>query len=132
MTAAFSQTTRRIVRERAAGKCELCGLPCPVGHYHHRKPRGMGGTKRIEASGAANCLLVHPTCHRDIEMARHRSLENGWLVRQSETPSQVRVKRFDGWTLLSDDGTLTPSLSETSSAAPPDTTNVMHVLGSDA
>ena len=105
MSGQFDDATRDLVRKRAGGRCELCGMSLPVGHFHHRRPRAMGGTKRIEASGAANCLLLHSRCHADIESSRERALANGWLVRQSDIPASVPAKLWRGLTLLSDDGT---------------------------
>ena len=109
VTAAFDRATRELVRNRAAGRCDLCGMPISVGHYHHRQPRGMGGTRRIEASGAANCLLLHPRCHSDVESSRERSIGNGWLVPQWGNPQEVPVKLWKGMYLLLPDGTLRPA-----------------------
>ena len=106
MTAVFDRHTKQLVRERSRDRCELCGVHCFVAHFHHRRPRGMGGTRRKEASGAANCLLVHPRCHAEIESSRERALANGWLVRQTDTPSLVPVKLWNGLQLLADDGSV--------------------------
>jgi hypothetical protein len=107
VTAQFSRVTRELVRARSEGRCDLCGMGLIVGHFHHRQPRGMGGTRRIEASGAANCLLLHPRCHADVESNRQRSIANGWLVPQSGDPAVVPVKTWRGLVLLLPDGTVT-------------------------
>lgn len=105
----FTESVRAAAIARAAGKCELCGMPIQVPHLHHRRPRGMGGSKRPDTGGAANCLVIHPRCHIDVELNRQRSLDNGWLVSQWRDPSTVPVKRWDGLCLLADDGTVIPA-----------------------
>lgn len=74
---------------------------------HHRRPRGMGGTKQRESGNAANGLLLHPSCHERVERNRSAALAAGWLVPQHADPAEVPVRLWDGWALLSDDGSLT-------------------------
>lgn len=104
MSGAFDKQTREIVFLRAKMRCEMCGSQCRVAHFHHRRPRGMGGTRRIESSRASNCLFVHPRCHAEIESSRERALVNGWLVRQVDSPLLVPVKLWSGLWFLDDDG----------------------------
>ena len=106
---AFSTATRETVRQRAGDRCELCGSRIEVAHFHHRRPRGMGGSRKQETGGAANCLLLHSRCHDGIESNRQRALDNGWLVSQWRDPATVPVKRWDGLFLLADDGTVNPA-----------------------
>jgi 5-methylcytosine-specific restriction enzyme A len=105
----FSKATREAVIARANGKCELCGQRLEVGHFHHRRPRGMGGTNRSDSAMAANCLLVHPRCHSDIESSRQRALDKGWLVMQTHSPSETPVSLWSGVFLLADDGSISPA-----------------------
>ncbi len=105
----FSDAARNAARERAGGLCELCGTRLHVAHFHHRRPRGMGGTKSPETGSASNCLVIHPTCHADIESNRQRSLDRGWLVSQYQDPRVVPVARWDGTFLMLEDGTLSPA-----------------------
>lgn len=100
----FSENTKLLVHERAKGKCELCGLPASNFQLHHRRPRGMGGTKRDESGAAANALLVHPKCHTWIESNRSEAAKHGYLVSQWADPRDVPVYRARTWVLLSDDG----------------------------
>lgn len=80
---------RTVVTERALGMCELCGLPCPKPHLHHRQPRGMGGGGNNNPS---NLLHLHPSCHlKHVEGQRQRAYENGWLVRHGQNPATVPV-----------------------------------------
>lgn len=69
----------------------------------------MGGSRASGTSGASNCLVLHPGCHRDVESNRQRALDRGWLVSQYQSPAEIPVKRWDGLFLLADDGTLIPA-----------------------
>ena len=109
MTAAFSRSVRETVRERAGTRCELCGTTCHIGHYHHRRPRGMGGTRREESGQPSNCLLLHPRCHADVESSRERAISNGWLVSSFIEPAEVPVKLWHGLVYLKDDGSFVPA-----------------------
>lgn len=86
---------------RARSGCERCGRWCGEGswaEYHHRTPRGMGGTSgdRAEAlSSAANCLLLCSQCHRWVELNRDESFTSGWLVPWSGDPAEVAVVVFE-------------------------------------
>jgi 5-methylcytosine-specific restriction protein A len=104
----FSQKTRDLIHHRAKGKCEKCGIPLLGGlaQIHHRRPRGMGGTKRKESGSAANGLYVHLKCHMDIESNRTAALDNGWLVQQFLEPADIPVKLWNGWFTLAADGSL--------------------------
>lgn len=106
---AFSNAERQAVIERSKGRCDLCGMPVKVGHFHHRRPRGMGGTKRASSGDPSNCLLLHPRCHADIESNRERSLANGWLVPQYQDPRDIPVKLWLGFMYLHSDGTVSES-----------------------
>ena len=103
----FTNNVKKAVLERSKGRCEICGIVCLSGQYHHRRPRGMGGSKRAETGGAANAVLLHPWCHERVERNRQDASERGWLVPQSLDPREIPFKRHDGWFLLGDDGTLT-------------------------
>ena len=68
--------------------------------YHHRRPRGIGGTKRVETGQAQNALLLHTKCHTRVESNRLEAYESGWLVAQSSDPGAAPVKLWDGWFVL--------------------------------
>jgi HNH endonuclease len=106
---AFNDRTKQIVRQRALMRCERCGLPLIAGaHFHHRKPRGMGGTSDSDLAGASNCLYVHPHCHASLESNRKVALKNGWLVRNQYHPMTIPIFRWGLWVILDDEGNALP------------------------
>jgi len=107
----FSKQVRALVFERAHGVCEQCGATYPTAQYqyHHRRPRGMGGSKATDTNGAANCVLVCQQCHQFIESYRHEFLERGWLVAQGHKPAETPIWRHKQWVLLDDYGYVTPT-----------------------
>lgn len=109
-----SAATRKAVIERAAGRCERCGKTI-TGDYsiHHRKPRGMGGTKDPVANSPANLILLCGSatspdgCHTTVERFRRSAMATGFIVARTADPSKVPVKRHDGWVILNTDATTT-------------------------
>lgn len=104
----FTEKAKALVVERCGGRCEVCAARVLVPNYHHRRPRGMGGTNRRESGNPANCLYLHPKCHEQVERDRARALGNGWLVRQADDPAAVPVLWQGQWVLLAEDGTVAP------------------------
>jgi 5-methylcytosine-specific restriction protein A len=102
----FSPTVRSIVMERSSRWCERCGLEMGR-ELHHRRPRGMGGTKRPETNQPSAALWLCPGCHRDIESQRAEAFINGWLVRQPRNPLHVPVMYRGALVYLDDLGGLT-------------------------
>jgi hypothetical protein len=87
---------------RAFGRCELCGTRLRSAgqwvaehSFHHRRPRGMGGTSRPESNGAANLLLLCGSgvtgCHGWIEEHRAVARAQGQLLSQTDDPAEVPV-----------------------------------------
>ena len=103
----FSEKAKELVRQRSQGCCELCGTRASEPQYHHRRPRGMGGTRRKESGDTANALFLHFKCHERIERNRTEALDRGWLIRQSDEPTIVPVFRIGEWVVLNNDGTYT-------------------------
>lgn len=110
---------RQLVIDRAWGYCEMCGtrvltdLNRALCAYsiHHRRPRGMGGTRRPDTNSPANLLLVCGDatapggCHAWIETNRAEALRRGLLVRSTADPATVPVQLEGGdWVLLTHDG----------------------------
>lgn len=108
LSSAFSKSVRSIIDERARGCCELCGMPVESPQYHHRRPRGIGGTKRVETGQAQNALLLHQKCHTRVESNRLEAYESGWLVAQNADPGDVPVRLWDGWFVLDSLGAREP------------------------
>lgn len=77
---------RDLVIDRDRGRCARGGedverIPFSV---HHRKPRGMGGTKDPLSCDPRNLVLLCGTgttgCHGEIESNRAEALATGWLL----------------------------------------------------
>lgn len=112
-----TKATRELVADRAGFCCEVCGALLrtlelgwvAVGSVHHRRPRAMGGTTRVETNSPANLLLVCGTgttgCHQLIEANRTRALAAGHLVRQTDDPAAIPTLLHRGWVTLTHDGT---------------------------
>lgn len=66
---AFSDVVRARVMARSGGFCEVRVNGCwdEGSQYHHRRPRGMGGSRSSVSGGAANCLFVCLPCHNALE-----------------------------------------------------------------
>lgn len=105
----FPKRVRALVEARANGFCERCGQPALVFQHHHRRPRGMGGSKADDTNSSANGLCVCVPCHREIEANRVEALAHGWLVRQGDDPAAAPVFRRGEWVLLDNDGQIKPA-----------------------
>lgn len=116
---------RTLVAERAGYCCELCGDRLHDGDawsaphsFHHRQPRGMGGSRLDTANAAYQLLLTCGTgttgCHGFIESHRSMSEAEGWLVRHGFDPAvvPVTVDRCAGPVLLTADGDYQPATEE--------------------
>ena len=105
----MSGAVAKTVIDREGGFCAVCGLSISgIGHIHHRKPRGMGGGRY--ANTVSNLLYLHHSCHLyEVEQNRSKAYERGWLVKASDTPSEVPVcYMLRDWVLLDDQGHITP------------------------
>lgn len=103
MSAEFSPAVRDIIADRSGGLCEVCGVDAGV-QFHHRRPRGMGGTKRVSSASASNGLHVCGACHRLIESYRTVAKMLGWLVPTAADPTSRSVLYRGRWARLGDDG----------------------------
>lgn len=105
MSGAFSPATVRAIRDRDQWACVICGGTDRL-QTHHRRPRGMGGTKARVSASAANGITVCVYCHTDLELNRRTAASKGWLVPQYRDPRDVPIKhRIYGWVTLTDRGT---------------------------
>lgn len=108
---AFSDVVRARVMARSGGYCEVRVNGCwdEASQLHHRRPRGIGGSRNPSTGQASNALNVCLPCHNHLETAeRAESRDRGWLVRQGSDPREVPVFRYRRWVLLDDEGGITP------------------------
>lgn len=93
-----SPSTVATLYGRAGRRCELCGgtLAGLFGHSkHHRRRKGMGGSRLPWINDVTNLLLLCGSgitgCHGRIESYRTAAYEAGWLLRDGEHPAEVPV-----------------------------------------
>lgn len=86
----FTKKTAQLIEDRANGLCEFCQESATEQmQIHHRRPRGMGGSKDPTTASPANGVWVHYQCHRAIEENREHALNTGYLVYQHKDPREV-------------------------------------------
>ena len=119
MSGQVPQRTKEKVRDRADGKCEVCGKYDPGCNFHHRRAKGMGGTRNPRIHDAQNlifaCGLGNTSgCHGDIHGNPAYSKAMGWIVSRFSPyePEQVPVRLWDGMFWLNPDGTRTRAVSD--------------------
>ena len=100
--------SQRIVQRRSRGVCERC-LRADATQFHHRLPRGAGGSAhRAEINMPANLLHLCLSCHAITESERERAYILGLLVHRGQRPCEVPVligmEPFTQRFLLDDDG----------------------------
>jgi hypothetical protein len=91
-------------------KCVYDGAPIEL-HYeiHHRRPRGMGGSRDPKTNSPANLILLCPDHHAWVESNRTEALEMGFLVPQGHDPVMWAIDHgLHGLCYLQDDATWVP------------------------
>lgn len=85
---------------------------------HHRRPRGLGGSRRADTNDCANLLTLCTPCHVHVESHRGEALSNGWLVPQGTDPATVGclVEHGSRFVYLSADGSYSESPPERDAA----------------
>lgn len=97
-----STRTKQLVADRAGDCCEICGLALHDGRtwtephsFHHRRPRGAGGSRDAATNTPANLMLLCGSgitgCHGRVERDRSSAYVYGWLVHQGVNPAEVSV-----------------------------------------
>ncbi|MCX5070847.1 hypothetical protein OOJ91_33925 [Micromonospora lupini] len=105
---------------RSGGNCEARTPWCLAEHgtgslvrlsrervsIHHRRPRGMGGTRRADAHALHNLMLLCGTgvtgCHGWTESERTAARQRGLLVHQDVDPAVAPVVLASGRVVLLD------------------------------
>jgi 5-methylcytosine-specific restriction protein A len=115
----FSPHVRQVMAQRStcsdetaiAAICEI-RVEC-VGAlavtFHHRRPRGRGGSRRPDTNLASNGLAACTACHDWVELHRTAAKEKRWLLEQNQVPADEPVLLRGVWVLLNDDGSITPA-----------------------
>jgi hypothetical protein len=99
----FPPAVRAIILERSGGVCEYCGLQRGT-DAHHRRPRGLGGSRRKDTNTASNALWLCGACHRWAESHRTDALHEGILCLQIESPRKSAVRYRGRYVFLDDLG----------------------------
>lgn len=98
----------QVLMTRSGGRCEIQSPECLGGKWgdlsalargrrsiHHRRPRGMGGTKRLDVHTLAGLVNTcgHGTigCHRYVEINRGWAERRGLLVAKEGLLSDPRL-----------------------------------------
>lgn len=80
-------------KKQVAARDENCIRCGGIGtDVHHRKVRGMGGTKNEEvAYGLANLVLLCRECHNWAHQNPATAYESGYMVHSWDNPEEVGV-----------------------------------------
>ena len=101
--------TRELVRWRDRDQCRRCGAT--TWQIHHRRPRGMGGTRDPLTNGPANLVLLCGSgvtgCHGWVESHRAEARADGWLVSKWADPAAIPIVHNGRTIYLDDRGTAT-------------------------
>lgn len=100
-----------LVSARAGGVCEAMFVDDCNGRaeqMHHRRPRGMGGTRKEDVNSPASIVHICLPCHTSIESHRLVARERGFLISQhdSSPASHIPVWRRGERVLLDDFGSV--------------------------
>jgi 5-methylcytosine-specific restriction protein A len=101
----FPQRVIDQIDDRSMGWCEVCG-EYRVQEHHHRRPRGMGGSRRDDTNRASNGLGLCSGCHRMCEQNRTVAKLLGWLIAQGADPTLRPVIYRGQKALLTDEGSI--------------------------
>lgn len=107
--AVIPRKIRHLVYDRAEQRCERCGAAGSWTYsVHHRRPRGMGGSKNAATNSPSNLVLLCGSgtsgCHGEVESDRWMAVQDGLIVPQHADPATTPVLLARGWTVLTDDG----------------------------
>lgn len=100
----ITKATRDIVSERSNGVCEVCGQEKAT-QMHHRRPRGMGGSRETRIHQPSMLLHLGNDCHEYIEHHRAEAIDEGWLLKNANDDRPVRI--VGRYVAFDDDGGFT-------------------------
>jgi 5-methylcytosine-specific restriction enzyme A len=101
---------RRAAWARDGGRCVVTGAELPGGEdggweLHHRRPGGMGGTKRPDQDTLPNVVCLTTGSHRWAHAHPVEAGPAGLLLPPRECdPAAVPVRTWRGWVFLTADG----------------------------
>lgn len=112
---AFTPGVVELIVTRDRGMCAWCGGVVTGARgsgwsIHHRRPRGMGGSRKLWIGQAANGVVVHGHgtvgCHHRIEANRERATAAGFLIPMGVATAENTVINHAvlGRVLLQNDG----------------------------
>lgn len=115
----FSPEVKATITLRSKGRCEIGRCLNAGQEFHHRAPRGIGGTSLDWVNAASNGLHICQAHHEHIESHRREAYANGWLVRRNgtRTSRQVPVLVRGAWVELTDHGIKWPTPAPEGGAA---------------
>jgi 5-methylcytosine-specific restriction protein A len=95
---------RQTVQGRAFGRCERCLKATLCGHLHHRRPKGLGGSKAPDRHDVSNLVYLCPDDHSWAHNNPLDAIAAGYLVPRSSglSPLMVPIKDMAGQTLFLD------------------------------
>lgn len=112
-----SQVTVLQVLRRDGYSCVRCGRDATGERgrdwsVQHRRPRGMGGSRRNDTNSPQNLIVLCGSatspggCHEAVESHRAEAIANGWLLWQTQDPAAepVLVAHSSRWVWLTEDG----------------------------
>lgn len=91
---AFTKQVKLSCFNRDGEACARCGkgLLFQLAQFHHRRPRGAGGSSNPVVASTANCLTLCLECHAWVESHREVAFTCGFLVSQFRDPREVAVR----------------------------------------
>lgn len=105
--------TRKVLRERSGGICEVCGH-APAESVHHRK---KAGREWSPSNTLHTCGDGVRGCHGHIEGHPNAAKEQGWWLLPIQDPARTPVWLAGrGFVFLADDGSINDSEEENDAA----------------
>lgn len=97
---AWPKPVRRVILDRAKGRCEGCGRPIPDDvNIHHRQYVSRGGESFPE-NGLALCGMGNTSGCHGLAHSGALGTARGWSVHSWDNPVEIPVWRFESWWLL--------------------------------